>query len=587
MDKSDKKNKNHRYFTRSKKSIKDDSIVSVDELIKNKEHIKDFDKNVTNTIKNKIKNKAIFKKDSDDEDEDEYTSDEVDEYGNLKDFIVYDEDNLDEDYIPSKELIYEDNCELFTKIQESIFLRIQGGLQSFPDEIDKNTEDCDEDITVKDVIKNEDEDESVVSLRYKTRNIIRNYTNTEKDYFFSLTKKEQESFIEMELQMQEQNGKIPMRFQVLKSSASNKIKSIILHKLDVIQNLDKSNSEYYKIKNWVEGLLKIPFGKYLNLPISLDDGSKKIKKYLVDVYNKLDDAVFGHNIAKTQLIQIITKWITNPSSKGFVLGIQGPPGNGKTTLVRKGIAKAINKPFSFLTLGGATDASFLEGHSYTYEGSIPGRIVQILGEKNIGCMNPIIYFDELDKISDTSRGHEIHNILCHLTDFSQNDEFHDKYYSGIDFDLSKALFVFSFNDEHLINPILKDRMTIIKTKGFKTNEKIKLGRKYLLPELFNEVKMDCNLVNFSDDNLKYIIEKFTEEEGVRNFKRMLEKIISKLNVIYLLGDISDMDIGLDIVKTRKKLEFPLCLNNEIIDNLLTSKYDEDDKTSRSHLAMYM
>ena len=104
-------------------------------------------------------------------------------------------------------------------------------------------------------------------------------------------------------------------------------------------------------------------------------------------------------------------------------------------------------------MGGATDASFLEGHSYTYEGSIPGRIVQILGEKNVNCMNPVFYFDELDKVSDTSRGHEIHNILCHLTDFSQNDEFHDKYYAGINFDLSKSLFVFSFNDEELINPI--------------------------------------------------------------------------------------------------------------------------------------
>ena len=169
--------------------------------------------------------------------------------------------------------------------------------------------------------------------------------------------------------------------------------------------------------------------KYLTLPITLNDGASKIKEYLVNVYKKLDQAVYGHNIAKTQLIQIITRWITNPSSNGFVLGIQGPPGNGKTTLVRKGIAKAINKPFAFLTMGGATDASFLEGHSYTYEGSIPGRIVQIVGEKYIVCMNPIIYIDELDKVSDTPKGHEIHNILCHLTDFSQNDEFHDQYYA--------------------------------------------------------------------------------------------------------------------------------------------------------------
>ena len=238
-------------------------------------------------------------------------------------------------------------------------------------------------------------------------------------------------------------------------------------------------------------------------------------------------------------------------------------------------------------MGGATDASFLEGHSYTYEGSIPGRIVQILGEKHIECMNPIIYIDELDKVSDTPKGHEIHNILCHLTDFSQNDEFHDKYYAGINFDLSKTLFVFSFNDESLINPILRDRMTIIRTKGFNKEDKVKLGRKFLLPELFNDVKMDSELIVFNDDVIKYIIEKYTDEKGVRNFKRCLEKIISKLNVIYLLGDISDMGVTMDIIKGSRKIEFPVNLNKEIVDNLLTSQFDSEDKPSRSHFAMYM
>ena len=415
------------------------------------------------------------------------------------------------------------------------------------------------------------------SDRYKNRMILKKYNYREREYYESLSDEERKKLIELELKILEQkNDKIPMRFQILSNDMPIEIKTKILSKLDIIKNLDKSNSEFYKIKSWVEGILKIPFGKYCALPITLDDGSKAIKEYLVSVYKKLDKAVYGHNIAKTQLIQVITRWITNPSSKGFVLGIQGPPGNGKTTLVRQGISKAINKPFAFLTLGGATDASFLEGHSYTYEGSIPGRIVQILGEKNVNCMNPVFYFDELDKVSDTSRGHEIHNILCHLTDFSQNDEFHDKYYAGINFDLSKSLFVFSFNDEELINPILRDRMTIIRTKGFNSKDKIKLGRMYLLPELFNDVKMNSELVVFTDDVLKYIIEKYTDEMGVRNFKRCLEKIISKLNVIYLLGDISDMDITMDIVKNDEKMKFPVVLEKKIVDNLLTSKYELDE-----------
>ena len=119
----------------------------------------------------------------------------------------------------------------------------------------------------------------------------------------------------------------------------------------------------------------------------------------------------------------------------------GPMGNGKTTLVKEGIAKMINRPFEFISLGGATDSCYLDGHSYTYEGSIPGKIVDIV--KKAKCMNPVIYFDELDKVSETPKGEEIINLLIHLTDFSQNDHFIDKYYNNIPIDLSKALFIFS------------------------------------------------------------------------------------------------------------------------------------------------
>ncbi len=615
-------NKKHKYFTRSKKKIDVSEITKT--KVPPKKDLKNFNKNIKLTIKETVKSKAIFADDDpDDADniDDEITtsesSDDLDEHGNIKGLIDY-------DYDPELELDGEDsdswefnekinvkqnkvNKKQYSELQKDILKKIKGGID----------EDIDDEI-----IDDEDEEEYRMKMfnnilaniayiealetgenitriyspkkikksngRYQNRMILKKYNYQEREYFESLSQEEKDNLIKLELNILEQeNDKVPMRFQILLNDMPIEIKTKILNKLEMIKNIDKSNSEYYKIKNWVDGILKIPFGKYCSLPITLDDGSKAIKEYLVSVYKKLDSAVYGHNIAKTQLIQVITRWITNPSSKGFVLGIQGPPGNGKTTLVRQGISKAINKPFAFLTLGGATDASFLEGHSYTYEGSIPGRIVQILGEKNVKCMNPIIYFDELDKVSDTSRGHEIHNILCHLTDFSQNDEFHDKYYAGINFDLSKALFVFSFNDESLINPILKDRMTIIRTKGFKSDDKIKLGRKYLLPELFLDVKMDENLIDFGDDVLKYIIEKYTDEMGVRNFKRCLEKIISKLNVIYLLGDISDMDVTMDIIKDTKKIEFPIKLTKNIVDNLLTSQFEKDDNTSRSHFAMYM
>ena len=129
-------------------------------------------------------------------------------------------------------------------------------------------------------------------------------------------------------------------------------------------------------------------------------------------------------------------------------------------------------------MGGASDGSFLEGHSFTYEGSVWGKIVNVLMESK--CMNPVIYFDELDKVSETQKGDEIINILIHLTDTSQNTQFNDKYYQGINFDLSKATIIFSYNDYSKINPILRDRIINIKTSSLKIPEKITMSKRILI-----------------------------------------------------------------------------------------------------------
>ena len=210
--------------------------------------------------------------------------------------------------------------------------------------------------------------------------------------------------------------------------------------------------------------------------------------------NTLDKAVYGLNDAKMQIMQMMGQLITNPSSIGTAIAIQGPMGTGKTTLVKEGISKILNRPFAFIALGGATDSSFLEGHSYTYEGSTWGKIVQILVDSK--CMNPVIYFDELDKISDTPKGEEIAGILTHLTDTSQNTQFHDKYFAEIDFDLSKCLFIFSYNDESKINPILRDRMYRIHTKGYDKKQKTIIANDYLLPTIREQVKFSPKTLLF-------------------------------------------------------------------------------------------
>ena len=344
--------------------------------------------------------------------------------------------------------------------------------------------------------------------------------------------------------------------------------------MELLENSEQGTSEYNKLNNWMQGFLKIPFGKYIDLPINYKNSKSEITDYIVNSANILDNAVYGHQKAKTQVLQIVGQWISNPQSKGNVFSIMGPMGNGKTTLVKEGIAKMINRPFEFISLGGATDSSFLDGHSYTYEGSIPGKIVEIL--KKCKCMNPVIYFDELDKVSNTSKGEEIINLLIHLTDFSQNDHFMDKYYSSIPLDLSKALFIFSLNDLNKVNPILRDRMYMIETDKLKENEKIVISRDYLIPKILEEVKMeskDIILVMM----LKYIIRKYSNEEGVRNLKRAYETVFSKINLLKIINLDNDNKYLKDIVDkflcslNIKTIEFPLKITNEMVDKLVDPK----------------
>jgi ATP-dependent Lon protease len=234
-----------------------------------------------------------------------------------------------------------------------------------------------------------------------------------------------------------------------------------------------------------------------------------------------------------------------------------------TTIIKEGISKILNRPFAFIALGGATDSSFLEGHSYTYEGSTWGKIVQILIDSK--CMNPVIYFDELDKISDTPRGEEIAGILTHLTDTSQNSQFHDKYFAEINFDLSKCLFIFSYNDETKVNPILKDRMYRIQTKGYNQKQKTQIANNYLLPKIREQVRFNNDEIVIPDEVIQYLVDTHcNKEDGVRNLKRCLEIIHTKLNLYRLMKpgtNLFEEDMSI-------KVEFPLTITKDIVDKLI-------------------
>jgi ATP-dependent Lon protease len=234
-----------------------------------------------------------------------------------------------------------------------------------------------------------------------------------------------------------------------------------------------------------------------------------------------------------------------------------------TTLIKEGIAKAMDKPFVFISLGGATDASFLEGHSYTYEGSIYGRIMNgIIASK---CMDPIIYFDELDKISKTPKGEEIVNLLIHLTDPAQNNHFRDKYFHGIDIDLSRATMIFSFNDPSRVNPILLDRITTVETKFLMTTQKIHIAQNYLIPEMMKDMGLEKDYITINDDVLRYIIDSYTREGGVRKLKALLYMIVRELNLASLLETEVEDDLVIFPFDVKFKHIKTLLKNKTIID----------------------
>jgi len=269
-----------------------------------------------------------------------------------------------------------------------------------------------------------------------------------------------------------------------------------------------------------------------------------------------------------QILQLIGLWIVNPSSIGTSISLKGPMGVGKTTLIKEGISKILNRYFSLVPLGGANDVSHFEGHGYTYEGSIYGKIIDILIQSK--QMNPIIYFDELDKVSESAKGDEVIGLLTHLTDSTQNNCYHDKYFSEIDFDLSKVLYIFSYNDETKINPILRDRMYNIELKGYSLDDKLKISKQYILPKIISNINFSEDDLLFSDDVIKYIINNYTDtEEGVRNLKRCFEIIYTKLNLLKLLK--SDNEEIYKLLNINNKTILPLIITNQIVDKLLHKK----------------
>jgi ATP-dependent Lon protease len=364
----------------------------------------------------------------------------------------------------------------------------------------------------------------------------------------------------------------PYLIHLVNIDIPDRYKACALLKINALRTMEHDNGEYYKVKSWVDAFIKLPFNKYNNLPITFADGIDECHSFMKSAKNTLDSVVYGLEDAKMQIMQLIGLWLVNPNAVGSAIAIKGPMGTGKTTLIKDGISKILNRPFALVALGGCGDSGYLDGYAYTFEGSKYGKIIDILIQS--GCMNPVILFDELDKISDTPKGEEIVGVLTHLTDTTQNTDFSDKYLSEISLDMSRALYIFSYNDDTKVNPILKDRMYKIETKGYTTKDKLVICKNYLLTKIHEQIKFSPDDIVFTDEIIEYIITDFTEQEaGVRNLKRCLEIIYTKLNLYRLMK--SDDNLFQSSLKLDDKVEFPFHLKRNTIDKLLTRTEKND------------
>lgn len=304
-------------------------------------------------------------------------------------------------------------------------------------------------------------------------------------------------------------------------------KLFLLERYEAIKKM--SHSDYAKGIVWLQTVLNIPFGKYKQSRHE----ELGVEEYFKHVKQILDKSIYGLENVKQDLLEFLARRISNPNGKGYVLALHGGKGMGKTKIC-KSLAEAMNLPFHQINFGGLNDASVLNGHSETYVGSKPGKLVEILSEA--GCMNGIIMLDEVDKISKT-KDTEINGILTHLLDEEQNNAFQDNYIGNVPIDLSKILFILTFNNLEKIDDIVSDRMKIIHINVPTLADKLIIAKTKLIPEICETINFDKKW-NFelSDKLITDIINLYTDMElGVRKLKKILETIFNKINYYILLN----------------------------------------------------
>jgi ATP-dependent Lon protease len=353
-------------------------------------------------------------------------------------------------------------------------------------------------------------------------------------------------------------------------------KSVVLKHYDNMKRTDSNSTEYYKNLTFVNNGISVPWNKYYNISETIDGIC--IPEFLKYVQEELDKNIYGMQHVKNEIINYICKMITNPKGTKNNIALYGPAGVAKSKFVDV-ISNVLGIPAKTISLGGVKDSSFFLGHGYVYVESGPGKILQNIIDSKV--MNPILYFDELDKVSSLDGGKDISSFLTYLTDYTQNYKFSDHYFYGMTFDLSKVFYIFTFNDIEKIDKVLLDRLNIIYVESPTIEEKIYILENYCLKEIIKNIGITKN-IKISNECYKFIVETATKSidlnlsSGIRESYRILEKIILQIN----------KDILLEKWNSKEKV---IHVDFDIFNSyFLNLRYFNSNKTENPrHLHMYI